>query len=144
MEPPPQEDRAAAALTLLAGRRGLLLERASLAAHDVLAPEGVAFSRVRETCDAALDMLAATLADPRGEAPASLDLERLIAGAIHKGVPLEAVVRALHAGLTSFLGLAAEQPAGQAGDELLVAASRIVQRLVGVAGTEVDAAHRTA
>jgi hypothetical protein len=144
MDAAPQDVRAATALALLASRRGLLVERASLAAHDILASEGVAFSRVREACDAALDLVAATLVDPRGEAPASLDLERLIAGAIHKGVPLESVVRALHAGLSSFLAVAVEQPAGPPSDELLVAASRVVQRLGGVAGTAVDAAHRTA
>ena len=144
MERASQDVRAAAALSLLASRRGLLLERASLAAHDILASEGVAFSRVREACDAALDLVAATLAEPRGEAPSSLDLERLIAGAIHKGVPLESVVRALHAGLTSFLAVAVEHPAGPPSDELLVSASRVVQRLGGVAGTAVDAAHRTA
>jgi hypothetical protein len=131
------------ALALLAERRQALLERISLAAHDVLAPEGVAFSRVRDACEATLDALAASLRDQRVEPPGSTPAERLVASAVHKEVPFEALVRALHAALGTYVALVSESE-GRPAVELTLAASRLVQRLVAAAAVEVDAAHRGA
>src|SRR4051812_38162633 len=116
------------ALALLAERRQALLERISLAAHDVLAPEGVAFSRVRDACEATLDALAASLRDQRVEPPGSTPAERLIASAVHKEVPFEALVRALHAALGTYVALVSEAE-GRPAVDLTLAASRLVQRL---------------
>src|SRR3954452_24443025 len=94
-------DASDAALALLVERRQTLLERTALAAHDVLAPEGVAFSRVREACELALDLLETAVAAGRPEpSPA---LEQLVAGALAKGVPFAALAGALHAALEALL-----------------------------------------
>src|SRR5476649_385445 len=50
-------------LALLAELRASLLERCSLVAHEVLAPEGIAFSRVRAGCEQALEALERCLRD---------------------------------------------------------------------------------
>src|SRR4051794_4672982 len=131
----------APALALLRARRQLLVERAALAAHDVLAPEGVAFSRVREACELALDLLEAALEDPRADA-VSPALERIVGGAVGKGVPFAALAGALHAALGSLL----RQTADAAADAVpvIVAASGLVRGLTETAAAGVDAAQRTA
>ena len=82
-------------LALLAELRASLLERCSLVAHEVLAPEGVPFSRVRAGCEQALEALERSLRDPHRAPFSSLVLEREVAGCIQGGLSFVALVGAL-------------------------------------------------
>ena len=139
---PVNDESREAALALLAARRAVLLERSALAAHDVLAPEGIAFSRVRDICASAFGALETGLRDPRSESAAALPLEREIARIVHRDVPFEAIIHALHAALGAMLAIVSD--AGTAGGTLALAATRLTQRIGSAAASEVDAAHRAA
>ncbi len=139
---PVNDESREAALALLAARRAVLLERSALAAHDVLAPEGIAFSRVRDICASAFGALETGLRDPRSESAAALPLEREIARIVHRDVPFEAIIHALHAALGAMLAIVSD--AGTAGGTLALAATRLTQRIGSAAAAEVDAAHRAA
>jgi hypothetical protein len=139
---PVSDESREAALSLLAARRPVLLERSALAAHDVLAPEGIAFSRVRDICANAFGALESVLRDPRSESAAALPLEREIARIVHRDVPFEAIIHALHAALGALLAIVSD--AGPPGGTLALAATRLTQRIGSAAAAEVDAAHRAA
>lgn len=119
---------------VLAEHRPRLIEDLSLAAHEVLAPEGVPFSRVRAAVGDALAALEQGLADPARAALSSLPLERDIASCVQQGLSFVALVRALHAGYA---------PLNRIGDErIAVTGSALVERLVGAAASELDTTHR--
>src|SRR4029077_7619323 len=82
-------------LALLAELRASLLERCSLIAHEVLAPEGVPFSRVRAGCEQALDARECSLIDPLLDPFSSLVLEREVSGCIQACLSFIALVGAL-------------------------------------------------
>ena len=82
-------------LALLGELRASLLERCSLVAHEVLAPEGVPFSRVRAGCEQALEAMERSLRDPHRAGFSSLVLEREVAGCIQGGLSFVSLVGAL-------------------------------------------------
>src|SRR3954451_18643370 len=79
-------------LALVAELRASLLERCSLVAHEVLAPEGVPFSRVRAGCEQPLEVLEGCLRDLHRAPFSSLVLEREVAGCIQGGLSFVALV----------------------------------------------------
>ena len=119
---------------VLADHRLRLIEDLSLAAHEVLAAEGVPFSRVRAAVGDVLTALDQALRDPARASLSSLGLERDIAGCVQQDLSFVALVRALHAGYA---------PLSQIGDERVSAAGvALVERLAAAAASELDTTHR--
>ena len=129
------------ALALLVARRAAITEKAALVAHEILAPEGVSFPAVRDACERALDLLELQISDPRSARQPLAEIERDVIRVVQAGVPVDALLRALLAGLASVLaaGAGAVVPAL---DALVDAAGYLAQRLGGSAVAESEAGHR--
>jgi hypothetical protein len=132
-----RDARPAAGLALLAELRASLLERCSLIAHEVLAPEGVPFSRVRAGCEQALEALERSLRDPHRAPFSSLVLEREVAGCIQAGLSFIALVGALQ---RAFVELGRRR--SRRGFQVLGAAGGVLERVSTAAAAELDHASR--
>ena len=128
-------------LALVAELRASLLERCSLVAHEVLAPEGVPFSRVRAGCEQALEALERSLRDPHRAPFSSLVLEREVAGCIQGGLSFVALVGALQRAFVELGTQVAGAPA-EAAEALLAAAGGVLERVSTAAAAELDTTHR--
>ena len=128
-------------LALLVELRASLLERCSLSAHEVLAPEGVPFSRVRAGCEQALEALERSLRDPHRAPFSSLVLEREVAGCIQGGLSFVALVGALQRAFVE-LGTQVAGAPSEAAEALLGAAGGVLERVSTAASAELDTTHR--
>lgn len=128
-------------LALVAELRASLLERCSLVAHEVLAPEGVPFSRVRAGCEQALEALERSLRDPHRAPFSSLVLEREVAGCIQGGLSFVALVGALQRAFVELGTQVAGAPL-EAAEALLGAAGGVLERVSTAAAAELDTTHR--
>ncbi len=128
-------------LALVAELRASLLERCSLVAHEVLAPEGVPFSRVRAGCEQALEALERCLRDPHRAPFSSLVLEREVAGCIQGGFSFVALVGALQRAFVELGTQVAGAPL-EAAEALLGAAGGVLERVSTAAAAELDTTHR--
>ena len=128
-------------LALLVELRASLLERCSLVAHEVLAPEGVPFSRVRAGCEQALEALERSLRDPHRAPFSSLVLEREVAGCIQGGLSFVALVGALQRAFVE-LGTQMAGAPPEAAEALLGAAGGVLERVSTAAAAELDTTHR--
>ena len=115
-------------LALLAELRASLLERCSLAAHEVVAPEGVPFSRVRAGCEQALEALERSLRDPHRAPFSSLVLEREVAGCIQGGLSFVSLVGALQRAFVELGTQVAGAPL-EAAEAVLGAAGGVLERV---------------
>jgi GAF domain-containing protein len=130
-----------AGLALLAELRASLLERCSLAAHEVLAPEGVPFSRVRAGCEQALEAVERSLRDPHRAPFSSLVLEREVAGCIQGGLSFVSLVRALQRAFVE-LGTQVAGASLEAAEAVIGAAGGLMERVGVAAAAELDTTHR--
>jgi len=128
-------------LALVAELRASLLERCSLVAHEVLAPEGVPFSRVRAGCEQALEALERCLRDPHRAPFSSLVLEREVAGCIQGGLSFVALMGALQRAFVE-LGTQVAGAPSEAAQALLGAAGGVLERVGTAAAAELDTTHR--
>jgi GAF domain-containing protein len=128
-------------LALLVELRASLLERCSLAAHEVLAPEGVPFSRVRAGCEQALEAVERSLRDPHRAPFSSLVLEREVAGCIQAGLSFVSLVRALQRAFVE-LGTQVAGASLEAAEAVLAAAGSLLERVGTAAAAELDTTHR--
>ncbi len=128
-------------LALLAELRASLLERCSLAAHEVVAPEGVPFSRVRAGCEQALEALERSLRDPHRAPFSSLVLEREVAGCIQGGLSFVSLVGALQRAFVELGTQVAGAPL-EAAEAVLGAAGGVLERVSTAAAAELDTTHR--
>ena len=128
-------------LALLAELRASLLERCSLAAHEVLAPEGVPFSRVRAGCEQALEALERSLRDPHRAPFSSLVLEREVAGCIQGGLSFVSLVGAIQRAFVELGTQVAGAPL-EAAEAVLGAAGGVLERVSTAAAAELDTTHR--
>src|SRR3954471_25029845 len=128
-------------LALVAELRASLLERCSLVAHEVLAPEDIAFSRVRGGCGQALEALERCLRDPHRAPFSSLVLEREVAGCIQGGLSFVALVGALQRAFVE-LGTQVAGAHSEAAEALLTSAGGVLDRVPPPAAAEPDPPQR--
>ncbi|MDX6542168.1 MAG: hypothetical protein QOI71_3778 [Gaiellales bacterium] len=128
-------------LALLGELRASLLERCSLVAHEVLAPEDVPFSRVRAGCEQALEALERCLRDPHRAPFSSLVLEREVAGCIQGGLSFVSLVGALQRAFVE-LGTQIAGAPSEAAEALLSSAGGVLERVATAAAAELDTTHR--